>query len=48
MLEVGTVVGGKYKVLYKVGHGGMSNVYLAINEVANKKWAIKEIGRAHV
>lgn len=45
MLEVGTVVGGKYKVLYKVGHGGMSNVYLAINEVANKKWAIKEIDK---
>lgn len=45
MLKVGTVVGEKYKILYKVGHGGMSNVYLAINEVANKKWAIKEIDK---
>lgn len=45
MLEVGTVVGGKYKILYRVGHGGMSNVYLAINEAANKEWAIKEIDK---
>lgn len=43
MLKIGSIVGGKYKVLYKVGHGGMSNVYLAINEIANREWAIKEI-----
>ena len=34
MLEIGSIVDGKYKILLKVGHGGMSNVYLAINEAA--------------
>ena len=43
MLQVGSVVDGKYKVLNKIGQGGMSVVYLALNERANKTWAIKEI-----
>lgn len=43
MLELGSVIDGKYKVLSEVGHGGMSTVYLAINEKANKPWAIKEV-----
>lgn len=43
MLEIGTVFDGKYKILSKVGQGGMSTVYLAINEKANKPWAIKEV-----
>ena len=43
MLKIGSVVAGKYKVLYEVGHGGTSHVYLALNEAANKEWAIKEI-----
>ena len=43
MLEVGTLVDGKYKILSEVGHGGMSVVYMAINEKANKTWAIKEV-----
>lgn len=43
MLEIGSLAGGKYKVLNKVGQGGMSNVYLAMNEKANKQWAIKEV-----
>jgi serine/threonine-protein kinase len=43
MLEVGQVIDGKYKVLAKVGQGGMSTVYLALNERANKQWAVKEI-----
>lgn len=34
---------GKYKVLNKIGQGGMSVVYLAMNEKANKQWAIKEV-----
>ena len=42
MLEIGTLVDGKYKILNKVGQGGMSVVYLAMNEKANKQWAIKE------
>ncbi len=43
MLEIGTVVDGKYKILRKIGQGGMSIVYLAMNERANKQWAIKEV-----
>lgn len=43
MLEIGSLVDGKYKILTKVGQGGMSVVYLAINEKANKQWAIKEV-----
>lgn len=43
MLEIGTVVGGQYKVLNIIGKGGMSIVYLAMNEKVNKQWAIKEI-----
>lgn len=43
MLEIGSVVDGKYKVLSKIGQGGMSVVYLALNERANKTWAIKEV-----
>lgn len=43
MLEIGSVVDGKYKILNKVGQGGMSVVYLAMNEKANKQWAIKEV-----
>ncbi len=43
MLQVGSLVDHKYKILNEVGHGGMSVVYLAINEAANKTWAIKEV-----
>ncbi|MCR5156344.1 MAG: protein kinase [Butyrivibrio sp.] len=43
MLEIGSLVGGKYKVLNMIGQGGMSTVYLAMNERANKQWAIKEV-----
>ena len=43
MLEIGSLVDGKYKVLSEIGHGGMSIVYLAIVERANQTWAIKEV-----
>ena len=43
MLEIGSIVDGKYKILNKIGQGGMSIVYLAMNERANKQWAIKEV-----
>lgn len=43
MLQVGSLVDNKYKILSEVGHGGMSVVYLAINERANKTWAVKEV-----
>ena len=46
MLKIGSVVDGKYKILNEIGHGGMSNVYLAINEKANKPWAVKEVRKS--
>ena len=46
MLEIGSLIDNKYKILNKIGQGGMSTVYLAMNERANKQWAIKEI-RCH-
>lgn len=43
MLEIGSIIDDKYKILNKIGQGGMSVVYLAMNERANKQWAIKEV-----
>ena len=43
MLEIGSIIDGKYKILNKIGQGGMSVVYLTMNERANKQWAIKEV-----
>lgn len=43
MLKIGTAVDGKYKILSEIGRGGMSVVYMAINEKANKTWAVKEV-----
>ena len=43
VLEIGSLIEGKYKILNKIGQGGMSVVYLAMNEKANKQWAIKEV-----
>ena len=43
MLEIGSLIDGKYKILNQIGKGGMSVVYLAINEKANKTWAVKEV-----
>ncbi len=43
MLEIGALVDGKYRILRKCGQGGMSVVYMAVNERANKTWAIKEV-----
>ena len=43
MLQIGSVLDGKYKILNEIGHGGMSVVYLALNEKANKTWAVKEV-----
>ena len=43
MLKIGELLDGKYKILNEIGHGGMSVVYLALNERANKTWAVKEV-----
>lgn len=37
------LVGGRYQLLTKIGEGGMSVVYLALDKVLNKEWAAKEI-----
>ena len=43
MLKTGSVLDGKYRILSVIGRGGMSVVYLAMNEKANKFWAVKEM-----
>lgn len=43
MTEIGTVIEGKYEILKLIGKGGMSRVYLAMDQNLNKQWAIKEI-----
>jgi len=40
---IGKILGGRYELLEKIGQGGMSVVYMAINEKANKTWAVKEV-----
>ena len=42
-LRIGSLIDGKYKIIAKIGRGGMSTVWLALNTKANKQWAIKEI-----
>ena len=41
MLKENELLEGKYRILRKIGQGGMSVVWLALNERANKTWAIK-------
>lgn len=48
MLEMGELVNGRYRILHKVGQGGMSAVYLALDERAGGQWAVKEVRRAGV
>ena len=40
MIENGTIVGGKYEILKKIGQGGMSIVYVAMDTRLNKQWAV--------
>jgi len=43
MTEIGTVVDGKYEILKEIGRGGMSVVYLAMDNRLKKQWAVKEV-----
>lgn len=43
MSKIGDVIDGKYEILKEVGRGGMSIVYLAMDNRLNKQWAVKEI-----
>lgn len=39
--QEGDLIAGKYKVMHKIGKGGMSEVYLVMNELTYKQWALK-------
>lgn len=45
MVIIGSVLNDKYEILKKIGQGGMSKVYLAMDIRLNKQWAIKEINQ---
>lgn len=44
-LKIGSVIDDKYKIIAQIGKGGMSKVWLALNEKVNKQWAVKEVKR---
>ena len=46
--QIRTVIDGKYEILKQIGKGGMSTVYLAMDQRLNKQWAVKEISRKGV
>ena len=37
------ILGGRYRMIEKIGCGATSNVYLAIDLALYQKWAIKEV-----
>jgi len=43
VLTENTIVGGRYKIITRIGARGMSDVYLSIDTSLNKQWAVKEI-----
>ncbi len=43
MAIIGTMIANKYEILKLIGKGGMSEVYLAIDQNLSKQWAVKEI-----
>ena len=45
MIRQGDILEGKYKILEKIGQGGMSKVWLAMDMTLNKQWAVKEIDK---
>lgn len=45
MAIIGNIIEGKYEILKRIGKGGMSEVYLAMDQNLNKQWAVKEIRR---
>ena len=45
---IGTVIGNKYKLLRKIGGGGMADVYKAVNEETGQEVAIKILHQQYV
>lgn len=45
MLRKGSIIDNKYEILKKIGQGGMSRVWLAMDTHVNKQWAVKEIDK---
>lgn len=48
MLETGMLVEGKYKILNKIGQGGTSDVYLALDEKTATQLAVKEVRKESI
>lgn len=48
MLEIGSVLNEKYKILKDIGRGGICNVYLALDEKTKKQRAVKEICKKEI
>lgn len=43
LAAINSVIDDKYEVLKMIGKGGMSKVYLAMDQRLNKQWAVKEV-----
>jgi serine/threonine-protein kinase len=43
MLEIGTIIDDRYEILKEIGRGGMSVVYLAMDNRLNKSLVVKDI-----
>lgn len=48
MLELGTMLSGRYEVLKRVGSGGMADVYMAKDHKLNRNVAVKVLKREYV
>lgn len=48
MLETGTILGGRYEILKKIGTGGMADVYMAKCHKLNRNVAIKVLKNEYV
>lgn len=48
MLELGTMLSGRYEVLKRVGSGGMANVYMAKDHKLNRNVAVKVLKSEYV